>query len=524
VITLKLHFPWKRYHATPWGRFTNEGAVELPPSPWRLLRALYATWKERCPGLAEPVVHDLLTQLAATTPTYLVPPYEIAHTRHYYPDLDHRSGRNGDTDLTVDAFAVLGADASLYVRWPGSPEPELTKALGDLAEALPYLGRADSIVEARLLTEADPLPTGRHTTVSPLLDGDAPPPGWTTIQLLTPAHPLDLAALTTRPQALRAANLIYPPGSRLVTYAVPEPGGPASRAPTCTSEPSRVASPRMQTAPVRPRHTPVPGEPVTAVRLAVNSPALPPLGHIVPLADALRSRCIKPLTATHRGAPLRTSNLVGKHHDGTPLADHRHAHFLPLDTDQDRRIHEIIVWAPGGLDTEEINAIHNAVTGGTIGVPARAPGPRSLHLRITGYGSAADVMPRSWLGPAREFTSATPFVSGRHPKKRQTLDEFFEDEALRELHHRGLPAPASVQPIPGDWTSYVQHRWTKQQTRATDTRPARGLHLTFPQPVTGPLALGHHSHFGLGLLLPVSGESGSGPGVGTRHAGRTEGE
>jgi CRISPR-associated protein Csb2 len=40
VPTLRLRFPGGRYHATPWGHHVNEGQVEWPPSPWRLLRAL----------------------------------------------------------------------------------------------------------------------------------------------------------------------------------------------------------------------------------------------------------------------------------------------------------------------------------------------------------------------------------------------------------------------------------------------------------------------------------------------------
>lgn len=40
--TLKLRFPGGRYHATPWGHHVNEGLIEWPPSPWRLLRALIA--------------------------------------------------------------------------------------------------------------------------------------------------------------------------------------------------------------------------------------------------------------------------------------------------------------------------------------------------------------------------------------------------------------------------------------------------------------------------------------------------
>src|SRR5260370_25183614 len=82
---LVLTFPLGRYHATPWDRHVNEGAVELPPSPWRLLRTLYAVWQTRCPELPELLVHGLLSALAAP-PTFYVPPHTLSHTRHYYPD------------------------------------------------------------------------------------------------------------------------------------------------------------------------------------------------------------------------------------------------------------------------------------------------------------------------------------------------------------------------------------------------------------------------------------------------------
>ena len=41
--TLSIRFTGGHYHATPWGKAQNEGAVEWPPSPWRVLRALIAT-------------------------------------------------------------------------------------------------------------------------------------------------------------------------------------------------------------------------------------------------------------------------------------------------------------------------------------------------------------------------------------------------------------------------------------------------------------------------------------------------
>ena len=47
--TIAIRFPLGRYHATPWDRSVNEGAVEWPPSPWRLLRALVASYRNFAP-------------------------------------------------------------------------------------------------------------------------------------------------------------------------------------------------------------------------------------------------------------------------------------------------------------------------------------------------------------------------------------------------------------------------------------------------------------------------------------------
>src|SRR5690606_34470106 len=37
--TVLVEFPGGRYHAPPWGHHVNEGQIEWPPCPWRLLRA-----------------------------------------------------------------------------------------------------------------------------------------------------------------------------------------------------------------------------------------------------------------------------------------------------------------------------------------------------------------------------------------------------------------------------------------------------------------------------------------------------
>ena len=58
--TLAIRFPLGRYHANPWDRAVNEGETEWPPSPWRLLRALVATWHTRWPDLPASVLDGLL--------------------------------------------------------------------------------------------------------------------------------------------------------------------------------------------------------------------------------------------------------------------------------------------------------------------------------------------------------------------------------------------------------------------------------------------------------------------------------
>ena len=487
MITLAFTFPWKRYHATPWGTTVNEGGVELPPSPWRILRALYATWKERHPDLPEADVHALLGRLI-TPPRYAIPPHQLSHTRHWVPDPNHRSGSHAGKDLAVDAFAVLSGDATIYATWPTSLDEHQEKILGQLAESLPYLGRADSIVDARLLSPAETVPTTTHAVASPLFDEDDAPPGAGTVQLMAPTSPLDFDALTLRPTDLRARRLLYPPHTRLVTYTQP-PAVP-------TEAQRRQAQRPRKRRPLRG------GGNVTAVRLTLGAPALPALTETVTLTDTLRSRVIKPLTADQRGTP-RTSNLVGKDEHGQPLTGlHQHAHFLPYDSNGDRRIDEIIIWTPGGLDNEELDAIQQA-TEHHIGVPEGVPGPRRVHLRINAYGQAADILPPEWTRPSTTFNSTTPYVPVRHLRKHDTLDVFLARDAERELHFRGHPAPTHTTTVPGDWPLFTQHRWTRRETR-NDNRPARGLHLTFAHPITGPLALGRHSHFGLGLLLPTS--------------------
>ena len=116
--TLILRFPGRRYHATPWGHHVNEGQIEWPPSPWRLLRALIATgyatlqWSGDGPPA---VARSLIEKLASVLPRYRLPPAAGAHSRHYMPLAKLTNGRE-DTTLVFDTWAQVD-DGELVVSW-----------------------------------------------------------------------------------------------------------------------------------------------------------------------------------------------------------------------------------------------------------------------------------------------------------------------------------------------------------------------------------------------------------------------
>src|SRR5947209_1090918 len=103
MTVLELRFLAGRYHATPWGRHVNEGAVEWPPSPWRIVRALIATWYLKAQEIPEETVRSLVNALS-TPPRFHLPRASTSHTRHYMP---YNEGKNEKTTKVFDTFIHL---------------------------------------------------------------------------------------------------------------------------------------------------------------------------------------------------------------------------------------------------------------------------------------------------------------------------------------------------------------------------------------------------------------------------------
>ena len=469
--TLVFRFPWGRYHATPWHRQVNEGAVEIPPSPWRLLRTLYAVWRTRVPDLPEETVHGLLSELAQP-PRFAIPRHTLAHTRHYYPDADDRSGRRS-TDKTFDAFAVFGRADELAVTWQVELGDEHRTALEKLAISIPYLGRADSLCEARVETAWEP--TSRHELWIPADVAEDIPKNAPATVLLSPVIPLQVEALLASPHEVRSQGLPLPIGAHLIGYLQKRP---AER-----YTPARRPRPRQRV--------------VTAVRFDVLGPAQPPATEAVTYTGLLRQAALSILGRSPADRPATV--LGGKDENGKPLAGHDHAHYLPLI--HDRRLTGLLVWAPwsaDGLPEDELDALLKVRKLWSEDESDR------LDVRPSGTGLAKALAP-GLTGPALSWISATPYTPSRYAKPSHDWLDFLRDDIAHELAYRGLP-PAEVSLVSGEWAAFRRYRPSAQfrhdRRQGSATKPSALLRLQFKTSVTGPIALGHLSHFGLGLFTP----------------------
>ena len=526
-ITLKLTFTAGRYHATPWGRHVNEGVAEWPPSPWRLLRALVATWKRKCPDLAEETVLRILRAIASP-PCFHLPPTREAHLRHVMPmnvlarnykpsQSEKKKGKfQGDPSLVLDPFVSISRERPIFIHWSDTNlTDEDRAALARLVANLSTLGRAESWVGAELF-EAD----GISWNCTPRADGQDGAP----IVRVLCADPATAFAGEFYPthdpkkikKGLAASDLLFDcprwhlcldtetiharrwpsvPGARWMTYSLPRD----------------IALDAVEN-PAAPRHRTTG---FTVARFLFDGPVLPLITETLPLAEQARSALMSVYrqTKTDRD-PERSEVISGKAADGQPLRDGRGAYYLPADEDGDDRIDHITIYAKngglGGSDSPEVRALD--------ALRHLRFGDGELSLRLVGLGQPEDFAGNTPLGASRTWISATPFLVTRHLKRRgrkrdprewfkqpdgiklfvrQVLEESLARLDLPDVEIESLDHVGKSRRIPVDF------RLSRKKIGDDGGRRRHGFFLIrFPKPIAGPITVGHSCHFGLGLFMP----------------------
>lgn len=545
MIAISLTFPAGRYHATPWGRHVNEGALEWPPSPWRLLRTLIAAWKRTVPDATESAVFPLFKSLAAEDPVFALPPASTGHTRHYMPWF--KKGPD-DRTLVFDTFVALHPDEEVTMVWPGAEAGSDRATLAVLLANLNFLGRAESWCAARLLDDAEAAERRAAVNCHPLVSGAAP--GEEIVRVLCP-HPTEAfendkfidssgkkpkKTVTYDPDWHLCAETLWlnkqrwsdPPGSRWQRYV---------RHSECFEIKARA--PR-RVPPARPRPQ--------VVRFVIDSTVLPLVTQTLPVAEATRRALICRLIevrgrdrygaswsrSEHRAGrqPVdRDGALTGKNAAGEPLTGHTHAYFLPTDEDGDGRLDHLTLVAEAGFGPDEMRAMDRLREVRPWGRDNTA---HPLRVLLLGYGALGEYAPM----PLREATiweSATPFISPEFAPRRGATRHVGRDPAatitfltnmlrleLERLAERRpdlaevTPAEIDIHPcidthgvfrLPRADRCYLRPIEFRRSRDKTDDdgsrRPAGSFRISFPTPARGPISLGHSAHFGIGLFLPA---------------------
>jgi CRISPR-associated protein Csb2 len=515
MTAIQLSFPAGRYHATPWGRHVNEGAIEWPPSPWRLVRALIATWHLKAREIPEPIVRSLVNALSAP-PTFRLPCASTGHTRHYMP-----LNQGKKTTKVFDTFVQLPENGTVFVAWDAALSPDERAVLQTLASRLGYFGRAESVVVARVLDGI----TAIEPNASPVTDGAVLPEKTEIVRLLAPMTPTDYGAwrndlmtkaefaLGVKPTAaqnkkllrlpddlfaalhadtgeLQSAGWNLPPGALYVNYTRPENAfAPATK-------------PRSRRS----------NAPPTVARYAVVSAVAPSITEAVSVADRMHGSICK--WSDHGKGPSPV--FTGLCDDGKPRTDHCHAHiFCEANGPRDAITH-ITVWAEMGFDETACLALRrlDRVWG---------HGGHDIRLILHGIGQAGDFKHCTFFGQSRTWRSLTPFVSTRHAKTfrdgRPKMDasgwqvgsEAHDLLRLLALHPHG--AAATIKQFDERERPF---QFGSRRLRSLQFRTIRhhgggnrgngsgnAFSITFAEPVSGPLALGYGAHFGLGLFVPA---------------------
>lgn len=525
--TILLRFPGERYHATPWGHHVNEGQIEWPPCPWRLLRALIATgfatqgWED-----LPPAARRIIEALARVLPTYQLPSASAGHSRHYMPIGELSKGVERKT-LIFDTWANVG-NGLLVVRWDCELDREATSLFGGLVASLGYLGRSESWVDASVASDDTEL--DEDYVCRPVAQAECRDAGWEQVSLLGPVDP-DVYAKW------------YTEKTKAVDDQFPLPEGKRKPAQTLLRKRSAALAPfpadlveclQKDTAWWKKQHSwnQPPGSrrvlywrridslvvshpqtirsqsahPVTAILLALSTASrrtsgLPHVRRTLPQGELFHRAMVG---RVGKGRAVDCPELTGRDRRGQPLDHgHQHAHVLPLDLDGDNHIDHVLVYAAMGLRDAAQRAIRSLKRTWTKG------GVGDLQVSVIGRGNLSSLrqLPgpldqgvHRLLGPAQgsqTWTSETPFVPPRFVKSRGR--NTIEGQIQAELASRDLPAALRIEVLAQDSVKlrdFVRVRHHGGNPPPQDIGYA--IRIELPEPIQGPLTLGYASHFGLG--------------------------
>lgn len=508
-LIIEQQFPLGRFNATRWHQNPFEDPYgEWPPSPLRLLRALAARWFQyaRETGDGDTGRRDaLLRKLASELPSFALPeftwrgqplkqyvPYKVEWTAKGAADPAYKKAQ---TTLTEDHYRVLPSDALLFWYWEnlnfeGEFEETQKDLLDQLLRRILYFGRAESFSRLRRVNAIPPQVELNCRLSEDSVDGAVP------VLAQVPNEELNLPALLALTDDKELKGRSIPPHT--TWFYATLPAKPVAK----TINNSRRQYPSG----------------LNVLQFAVGGTVYPPLEKWVMVTGRFRGgviRCLSQQLTGNKRANYHNLTLaqrdaiqliMGKDGHGNLLRGHQQAYFFLWPDEKDLPT-RLIVWRKKPFTEVEIEAMLKA---------AKKPIGWGHDLddwavRLVPLPFNADV-PESLFGPARRWTSATPFVlpAGRHRFRRngrERVRESPENLLIKLLQNSGKSCPkvTRLESKVEELTWVKPHetraqRFLQEQARTNFVRPGIWLRLEFSEPVSGPLLLGDSCHFGLGAF------------------------
>jgi len=530
MFVLAFNFPAGRYHATPWGRNVNEADVAWPPEPWRLLRALIATYwrKGNRTEWSDSDLALLINTLAETLPEFSLPAGVIhAHTRHYMPLGKLQKNQHKKT-LVFDAFVHIPRGEEIVALWPKvTLDDNLFALAADLASSIGYLGRAESWTECRALKEWDGGSNCRCSAdangyldyvhviaaLTPLMyqeerqrllglriDASKPRRKKPKVDVL-PERLMDAIALDTADY--RSQGWSQPPSARQVTYVYP-----------LNVAPSVITRKRAKKfAPAKRKDKP------TVARFLLVGRPRPRIEDTIKIGELMRLAALSQFgwredATKKRKIPQAPWQISGRGISGKPLRDraHIHAFWLPEDADDDGWIDHISIFIAGGINgtirtrLNRIKKLWIPLKNRTEKTETKVAIAKEWNLALEGYGELRDFGGSAGIfDKSTTWQSVTPFLASGHLRAGN-----YTREIRRLLKLRGLDTTdINITRLSSISVGGVERRpahFYRFRSRGRERQPDKNgafLQIRFKEPISGPIALGYGSHFGLGLFAPV---------------------
>lgn len=481
MFSISVKFITGKYHATPWGRFANEGVPEWPPSPYRLARAIIAGWKYNHPNIKEAELFPIISKISSAHPSFYLPAASVGHTRHYMPPQDYAPQKitAATPNLIFDTFTITDKTQNVYFIWQ---DIELSNKEQDILEkifeTIHYLGRAESWCDITL--EKCVFAPNCFPLTDTINGGD-----YEMVEVLVTEPTVRMADLCTTTDDLRKNGKIYPDGTDMITYM---------RSADCFSSQYEKKS-RKHNAPVH------------VVRYAITNTIKPLVTNTLHVAEMLRSAAISQYKK--RNDNECSLMLAGKDNTGKSIEGHKHAFYLPTDEDMDGRIDHLTIISTH-IDMEQNKELDSLLEIRDLRDKTYRE-ERRLNIVLEGYGKLEDFKNVPIFKKAKRWRSIVPFVLSHHATWRRdsenkkhidSPEKQIKTEIFKRYDTQNVRVSFINPKIKMARSMFYPFEFYRIRKSVVSGGGAYNTILEFTDAISGPLTLGYASHFGLGLFVP----------------------